>query len=316
MAASYEAWEAVTDEEQLEVPNGSHSAPFNQKMKTEGNNYPWRHDHERMMAEFWLNNPIFYDKSQEYYKNKDRKIQLIQELIQQNREEWEKIRTPLPTVNQVTRHLRNIRTRFGKLLKRKSVDPTFKFSHRDQFILDHYQFLRPHLQRSRTPAMHATRAHHVRRGSNTLAQAAQADFADMEDEDASLEETPSTSGSSTWTTTPKKHRRDNPTLLPSGPLLKQFEPSPLSRRATFANFVRDSLLTMSKPKYKLAKAAIWDILHKLDMDDDSACSDDFDDPAGPSPLFITPSASGPVAHGTAPPTCWEISSLPHMNNHL
>eukprot|EP00058_Branchiostoma_floridae_P017351 XP_002602839.1 hypothetical protein BRAFLDRAFT_128933 [Branchiostoma floridae] len=155
MAASYEAWEAVTDEEQLEVPNGSHSAPSSQKMKTEGNNYPWRHDHERMMAEFWLNNPSFYDKSQEHYKNKDRKIQLIQELIQQNREEWEKIRTPLPTVNQVTRHLRNIRTRFGKLLKRKSVDPTFKFSHRDQFILDHYQFLRPHLQRSRTPAMHA-----------------------------------------------------------------------------------------------------------------------------------------------------------------
>ena len=36
----------------------------------------------------------FYDKAQQHYKNKDMKMQLIQEFIQQNREDWEKIYSP------------------------------------------------------------------------------------------------------------------------------------------------------------------------------------------------------------------------------
>ncbi|XP_066288464.1 uncharacterized protein [Branchiostoma lanceolatum] len=315
MAASYGTWEAVTDEEQVDVPNGSQHLSSDQKASRR---YPWRRDHEDVMAEFWLNNPIFYDKSLEHYKNKDRKAQLIQEFVQQNREDWGKIHNTMPTVTQVTLHLRNTRTRFGKLLKRKTGRPDFILSHKDQFIWDHYQFLRPHLQRSRTTVTHTTRADRARQGGDTLAQVAAQ--ADMEEED---EETPSTSRPKNWTTTTtKKHKRDdNPTLhtpqenlLQSGRLLKQTaEPANISRRVTFANFVRDSLLTMSKPKYKVAKAAIWDILHKLDMDDDSSCSDD-DEHHTPSPLFITPSVNRPVGPGAAPPTCWEISASPHMNS--
>ncbi|CAH1269252.1 Hypp4130 [Branchiostoma lanceolatum] len=266
MAASYGTWEAVTDEEQVEVPNGSQHLSSEQNMKAR-RRYPWRRDHEDVMAEFWLNNPIFYDKSLEHYKNKDRKSQLIQEFVQQNREDWGKIHNTMPT---------------------------------DQS--------RPCQAGGDTLAQ---------RG-DTLAQVAAQ--ADMEEED---DETPSTSRPKTWTTTTtKKHKRDdNPTLhthqdnlLQSSRLLKQTaEPANISRRVTFANFVRDSLLTMSKPKYKVAKAAIWDILHKLDMDDDSSCSDD-DEHHTPSPLFITPSVNRPVGPGAAPPTCWEISASPHMNS--
>lgn len=59
--------------------------------------YPWRNGHQQTMAEFWLNHPIFYDKTQQHFKNKEMKKQLVQELIEQNCEEWGKIHTPLPT---------------------------------------------------------------------------------------------------------------------------------------------------------------------------------------------------------------------------
>ena len=36
-------------------------------------------------------------KAQQHYKSKDMKMQLIQEFIQQKREDWEKIHSPLPT---------------------------------------------------------------------------------------------------------------------------------------------------------------------------------------------------------------------------
>ncbi|KAM9309410.1 uncharacterized protein KZ484_025490 [Pholidichthys leucotaenia] len=114
--------------------------------------YPWRDGHQDTMAEFWLNHPIFYDKTLQHYKNKEMRIQLMQELIQQNSEDWEKLYSPLPTVTQVDAHLRNMRTRFVKLLKRKSAAPTLALSYTDQKIFDRYQFLRPHIQRNRTTA--------------------------------------------------------------------------------------------------------------------------------------------------------------------
>ncbi|XP_013880748.1 uncharacterized protein LOC106529791 [Austrofundulus limnaeus] len=111
--------------------------------------YPWRNGHQQTMAEFWLNHPVFYDKTQQHFKNKDMKKQLAQELIEQNREEWEKIHTPLPTVTQVDAHLRNIRTRFVKVMKRKSDAPELTLSYTDQKIFERYQFLCPHIQRKR-----------------------------------------------------------------------------------------------------------------------------------------------------------------------
>lgn len=59
--------------------------------------YPWRDGHQDTMAHFWLTHPIFYDKAQQHYKNKEMRNQLMQDLIQKNNKEWEKILTPLPT---------------------------------------------------------------------------------------------------------------------------------------------------------------------------------------------------------------------------
>ena len=94
-------------EEDLEASSASQPAPSQEKRKRKKSaavdgdrQYSWRDEHQNTLAEFWLNHPIFYDKAQQHYKNKDIKMQLIQEFIQQNREDWEKIHSPLPTSEQ------------------------------------------------------------------------------------------------------------------------------------------------------------------------------------------------------------------------
>ena len=59
--------------------------------------YPWKDGHQETLAEFWLNHPIFYDKTQEHYKNSQMKCQLIRDLIEQHHNEWEELYKPLPT---------------------------------------------------------------------------------------------------------------------------------------------------------------------------------------------------------------------------
>lgn len=60
-------------------------------------------------------------------------------------------------VTQVDAHLRNMRTRFVKLLKRKSAVPGLMLSYTDQKIWERYHFLRPYIQRGRTSATHPVR---------------------------------------------------------------------------------------------------------------------------------------------------------------
>ncbi|RVE61407.1 hypothetical protein OJAV_G00170370 [Oryzias javanicus] len=149
------------DEEDSEASSASQPTPAQQIKKKKkmaaadgDRQYPWRDGHQDTMAHFWLTHPIFYDKAQQHYKNKEMRKQLMQDLIQKNNKEWEKILTPLPTVIQVDAHLRNMRTRFVKLLKRKSAAPALTLSYKDQKIWERYQFLRPYIQRNRTTATH------------------------------------------------------------------------------------------------------------------------------------------------------------------
>ncbi|XP_078790874.1 uncharacterized protein LOC101174561 isoform X4 [Oryzias latipes] len=153
---------AAADEEDSEASSASQPAPAQEMKKRKkvataadgDRQYPWGDGHQDTMARFWLTHPIFYDKAQQHYKNKEMRKQLMQDLIQKNHKEWEKILTPLPTVVQVDAHLRNMRTRFVKLLKRKSAAPALTLSYKDQKIWERYQFLRPYIQRNRTTATH------------------------------------------------------------------------------------------------------------------------------------------------------------------
>ncbi|XP_034039485.1 uncharacterized protein LOC117522192 [Thalassophryne amazonica] len=96
---------AVPDEEDAGPSSDSQAAPLQEQTKRksptagEGERlYPWREGHQETMAAFWRNNPLFYDKGQQHYKNTAKKRQLMQELIERNRMEWEEIHRPVPTV--------------------------------------------------------------------------------------------------------------------------------------------------------------------------------------------------------------------------
>lgn len=96
---------AAADEEDSEASSASQPAPAQEMKKRKkvataadgDRQYPWGDGHQDTMARFWLTHPIFYDKAQQHYKNKEMRKQLMQDLIQKNHKEWEKILTPLPT---------------------------------------------------------------------------------------------------------------------------------------------------------------------------------------------------------------------------
>ncbi|XP_078595928.1 uncharacterized protein LOC144873000 [Branchiostoma floridae x Branchiostoma japonicum] len=230
---------------------------------------------------------------------------------------------------------RSIKDIFTRLHKKKSGDAARKLTERETWIFTSCDFLRPLVRHVGQP-LRSVKEHLAGQGSESLAQAeaeaAQAARVEMEED----EETPPTSGdTNTTTTTTKKSKKrkqddtsvDTPcmqtlqeNLRQSGQLLKQLvEPAPLSRRANFANFVRDSLLTMPKDRYRVTKAAFWDILRKNDMDDDSSSSDGGKECAAPAPSFLAPTAIRPVRPNSAPPTVITPSEQyqppPHMWRH-
>jgi len=63
------------------------------KRKLDEKQYAWTDEHQSILAEFWLNHPIYYDKTQQHYKNGELKRQLIEEMIEHNKDQW----NPKPT---------------------------------------------------------------------------------------------------------------------------------------------------------------------------------------------------------------------------
>ncbi|KAI8509464.1 hypothetical protein Bbelb_133120 [Branchiostoma belcheri] len=173
---------------------------------------------------------------------------------------------------------RSLKDMFTRLDRKKSGEEAKDRTEREEWIMKSCAFLRPLIRHKPQPLKSI-------RGDDTVAE----------------KETESAQG--------KKRKQDDPTLqtlqdnlIQSGHLLKQLaEPAPLpSRRGNFANFVKDSLLTMSKAKYKVVKPAIWDILRKVDMEDDSSSTDDGDEPAPPL-LSLASTATNPARPSSVPP---------------
>lgn len=82
------------------------------------------------------------------------------------------------------------------------------------------------------------------------------------------------------------------TVAESGSILKDIskaQQQPLTARRTFANYVKDSLLTMSKAKYKKARSTINNLLSELMEDsDDDTCG------AGTAPPPPVPATQQPI----------------------
>ena len=109
-------------------------------------------------------------------------------------------------------------------------------------------------------------------------------------------------------------------LAESGTILKELSKAqqhPITARTAFVNYVKDSLLTMSKPKYKKARSSINSLLSEL-MDEDS----DYDIPSAMEapPIKRTQQASHsqpplPQRPISAPPFCSFTSSTPSFSEH-
>ena len=104
-------------------------------------------------------------------------------------------------------------------------------------------------------------------------------------------------------------------LAESGTILKEL--SKAQQHPAFVNYVKDSLLTMSKPKYKKARSSINSLLSEL-MDEDS----DYDIPSAMEapPIKRTQQASHsqpplPQRPISAPPFCSFTSSAPSFSEH-
>ena len=101
----------------------------------------------------------------------------------------------------------------------------------------------------------------------------------------------------------------------SGELLKCLnQPQPMNERTAFANYVRDSLLTMSKPKFRKARSAINNVLTKA-MEDDTEYEEEL-----PTPSDVLHNMPPPVRQVSAsavlsPSQSEMYQPPPHMWRH-
>jgi len=98
----------------------------------------------------------------------------------------------------------------------------------------------------------------------------------------------------------------------SGELLKGVaQPQPITANAAFANYVRDSLVSMSKRKFRKARSRINTILSEL-IDEESDEEEPPIVPTFPAPASVRPSS----APATSTPTASEMyQPPPHMWRH-
>ncbi|XP_035677965.1 uncharacterized protein LOC118416811 [Branchiostoma floridae] len=244
-------------------------APKKQRLRAKKTSYSLDADIEGDLIEWIKENPILWNSKLMLFKRRDMKEALWAE----KGLELEK------TGDYLMGWWRSIKDNFTRLDKKMSGagDEARGLTEREEWILDTCAFLRPLVRHRLQRRVRGDLAWRVSDGTAAQADAAAA-HSGPADKDSKVA-SPSTPRSAT------KKRKQRDILLKSGGESEQSAtPVIHSRRTTFANFVRDSLLTMSKPKYKVAKTAIWDIFGKLDMFDDSSSSDDEDE----EPVALAP----------------------------
>ncbi|KAL5005827.1 hypothetical protein ScPMuIL_016985 [Solemya velum] len=280
LADETEAVEVVEDvEEAVQSEESQTSSVDSKQQRAKKANYSLGAEVEVALVEWIQENQILWNSKLIDFKRTDPKEALCREKGQQlgrdaayPREWW-----------------RSIKDNFTRLDKKKSGDETKELTEREEWILSACSFLRPLVRHKSQPLRSI-------KGCDTLTEqqppklVLQTLKKDTCPEDTSYTRKDMTRKQDDTSTL--EALQEN--LLQSSQVLKQLtsvEPAPFSRRATFANFVRDSLLTMSKPKYKMAKASMWDILRQVYSDDDSSSQNDGNEPAVPYKRFPEASSS-------------------------
>ncbi|XP_028412856.1 uncharacterized protein LOC114537469 [Dendronephthya gigantea] len=176
------------------------------------------------------------------------------------------------TVDILKGWFRSLRDTNTRLDKKKSGDSAPNLTKREQWILSKFAFLKTVTRHRPEPMQSVKETIQLHRGDLNAAESACADMQDVLDEVTPIPS--STAG--------RSHKRPQDTesdvletlqkrVAESGTILKDIykaKQQPITARSVFANYVKESLLTMSKSKYKKARSSINRLLSEL-MDEDS-----------------------------------------------
>ncbi|XP_028417941.1 uncharacterized protein LOC114542634 [Dendronephthya gigantea] len=214
------------------------------------------------MLEFIMDNPVLWNVKMTDYRRKDKKEKIWEEQAHQMNK----------TVDILKGWFRSLRDTHTRLDKKKSGDSAPNLTEREQWILSKFAFLKTVTRHRPEPMQSVKETIQLHRGDLNAAESACADMQDVLDEVTPIPS--STAG--------RSHKRPQDTesdvletlqkrVAESGTILKDIykaKQQPITARSVFANYVKESLLTMSKSKYKKARSSINRLLSEL-MDEDS-----------------------------------------------
>ena len=220
---------------------------------------------ELNMLEFIRENPIIWNIKLYDYRRTDKKNKL-----------WEdQAKVMGQNVDYIQGWFRSLRDTHTRLSKKRSGDGAPEFTQREAWILESFAFLKKVVRHRSEPI-------------NSLKNANVEDILDKEnqsvhakDEKVDTVDPEKTSSDSSGRNSKRIKCNDHvlqtlqENLVESGKIIQDLsKPQPVTSVTTFANYVRDSLVTMSMKKFKRARSSINVTLTKL-MDEDS------DDPEQP-----------------------------------
>ncbi|XP_054630201.1 uncharacterized protein LOC129180119 [Dunckerocampus dactyliophorus] len=215
---------------------------------------------EQIMCNFLRENTILWDIKKTDYRRVDKKAKL-----------WEDQATAMEKTGEYLQGwFKSLRDTHTRLDKKKSGDGAPELTEREQWVKANFGFLKPVVRHRPDPvnSVKATIAAHS--GDLEAAEAACADI--VVDDDSTPSPVPSASSQGKG----KRGQDDDPLLQSpqkrlheSGEILKGLtQPQPITATAAFANYVRDSLVSMSQRKFRKARSRINAILSEL-MDEES-----------------------------------------------
>ncbi|XP_014663104.1 PREDICTED: uncharacterized protein LOC106805847 [Priapulus caudatus] len=237
---------------------------------------------EQLMCDFLCENVILWDIKKTDYRKVDKKTKL-----------WEdQAKAMGKTVEHLQGWFKSLRDIHTRLDKKKSGDGAPELTEREQWVKANFGFLKTVVRHHAEPvnSVKATIAAH----SGDLEAAEAACAAIVVDDDSKPSTVPSSSSQRK-----SKRGQDDDQLLQSlqkrvhesGELLKGIaQPQPITATAAFANYVHDSLVSMSKRKFRKARSRINTILSEL-MDEESDEEEPPRVPTFPVPASVRPSSS-------------------------
>lgn len=280
---------------------------------------------EQAMCDFLRENTILWDIKKTDYRRVDKKSKV-----------WEDQAMAMgKTVEHLQGWFKSLRDTYTRLDKKKSGDGAPELTEREQWVKANFSFLKTVVRHHAEPVKSVSRNKYYYKvycdyttlpcictftmlllqvkaaiaANNGNLEAAEAAYADIVvDEDSTPSPVHATSSQCKG-----KRRQGSDQLLESlqkrvqesGELLKVLqEPQPVTPTITFANYVRDSLVSMSKRKFRKARSKINTFLSEL-MEE---ASDEEEAPVvpmfsapGPSPMRPRSAPAAPISYA---PTLW------------